>query len=52
MKNKTFLKVIMIIVLFFIVIPWTFNHVNPWAGVAIFLALVYWGNSYINKFLN
>ena len=51
MNNKIFLKVVTFFSLFVLVIPWTFNHINPWVGVALFVAAAYWINTYINKFI-
>ena len=51
MNNKIFLKVVALIALFFLVVPWTFNHINPWAAIAILITAAYWVNAYINKFI-
>ena len=51
MNNKNFLKVVALIALFFLVVPWTFNHINPWAAIAILVTAAYWVNAYINKFI-
>ncbi len=52
MNNNIFLKLLAFVALFFLVIPWTFNHINPWVGMAVFVVGLYWVNLYINKFIN
>ena len=51
MNKQLFLKIIAIVALFFLVIPWTFNHIDPWAGVTIFIVSIYLANNWINKYI-
>lgn len=46
---KQYINILLIVTAIFILVPWVFNHINPWVAIVSFLSIIFLVVYKINK---